>query len=91
MAGKRQAQPKVVELVNLFVTMANTINERGQITGMGTVLSGPHVGEIHAFLATPVEEREDRSVADVATTHLKLPANVGKQLLQRLGRSRFDQ
>jgi probable HAF family extracellular repeat protein len=76
---------------NLFVTMANTINERGQITGMGTVLSGPHVGEIHAFLATPVEEREDRSVADVATTHPKLSANVGKQLLQRLGRSRFDQ
>ena len=76
---------------NLFVTMANTINERGQITGMGTVLSGPRVGEIHAFLATPVEEREDRSVADVATTHPKLPANVGKQLLQRLGRNRFDQ
>jgi hypothetical protein len=35
--------------------MANKINERGQISGMATVLSGPHAGDIHAFLATPVE------------------------------------
>ena len=76
---------------NLLPTMANQINERGQIVGMATVLSGPHEGETHAFLATPVEEREDRSVADVATTHPKLPASVGKQLLQKLGRGRFDQ
>ena len=39
---------------NLLPTMANQINERGQIVGMGTVLSGPHKGETHAFLATPV-------------------------------------
>jgi probable HAF family extracellular repeat protein len=38
---------------NLFATMANQINERGQIVGMATVLSGPHAGETHAFLATP--------------------------------------
>jgi probable HAF family extracellular repeat protein len=76
---------------NLFATMANTINERGQITGMATVLSGPHAGEIHAFLATPVDERIDKSIADVATTQPKLPANVGKELLQRFGRGRFDQ
>jgi probable HAF family extracellular repeat protein len=78
---------------NLFVTMANTINERGQITGMATVLSGPHAGQIHAFLATPVDERIDKSIADVAPTHPKpnLPANVGKQLLQRFGPGRFDQ
>ena len=76
---------------NLFATMANTINERGQITGMATVLSGPHAGEIHAFLATPVDERIDKSIADVATTQPKLPANVGKQLLQRFGPRRFDQ
>jgi probable HAF family extracellular repeat protein len=78
---------------NLFPTMANQINERGQIVGMATVLSGPHEGETHAFLATPVEDREGRSVADVAPGHPKsnLPANVGKQLLQRLlGRGRFD-
>jgi len=39
---------------NLFVTMANKVNERGQISGMATVLTGPHAGDIHAFLATPV-------------------------------------
>jgi probable HAF family extracellular repeat protein len=70
---------------NLFATMANKINERGQISGMATVLSGPHAGDIHAFLATPVNERIDRSVADVAPTHPKsnLLANVNKQLLRK--------
>jgi probable HAF family extracellular repeat protein len=76
---------------NLYPTMANQINERGQIVGMATVLSGPHTGETHAFLATPVDERMDKSVADVATTQPKLPANVGRQLLQKLGRGRFEQ
>ena len=76
---------------NLYPTMANQINERGQIVGMATVLSGPHEGETHAFLATPVDERIDKSIADVATTQPKLPANVGRQLLQKLGRGRFDQ
>jgi probable HAF family extracellular repeat protein len=70
---------------NLFPVMGNKINERGQISGMAIVLSGPHAGEIHAFLATPVNERIDRSVADVAPTHPKsnLPANLNKQLLRR--------
>ena len=78
---------------NLLPTMANQINERGQIVGMATVLSGPHEGETHAFLATPVKEREGRSAADVALGHPKSnsPANVGKQLLHKLGRGRFDQ
>jgi probable HAF family extracellular repeat protein len=78
---------------NLYPTMANQINERGQIVGMATVLSGPHTGETHAFLATPVDERIDKSIADVAPTHPKsnLPANVRKQLLQRFGLGRFDQ
>jgi probable HAF family extracellular repeat protein len=40
---------------NLRATMANKINERGQISGMGTVLSGPDMGKLHAFLATPVD------------------------------------
>ena len=76
---------------NLFATMANKINERGQISGMATVLSGPHAGEIHAFLATPVNASIGTSVADVVRTRPKsnLPANVGKQLLQRLGLGRF--
>jgi probable HAF family extracellular repeat protein len=41
---------------NLFPTMANKINDRGQISGMATVKSGPDEGKLHAFLATPVNE-----------------------------------
>ena len=76
---------------NLFALMANKINERGQISGMATVLSGPHAGDIHAFLATPVNASLGPSVAEVAITHPKtaLPANVRKQLLQRFGLGRF--
>jgi hypothetical protein len=72
--------------------MANEINDRGQISGMATVLSGPHAGDIHAFLAIPVNASAGTSVADVARTHPKiaLPANVGKQLLQRSGLGRFE-
>jgi probable HAF family extracellular repeat protein len=77
---------------NLYATMVNVINERGQISGMATVLSGPHAGDTHAFLATPVNASVGTSVADVARTRPKstLPANVGRQLLQRfrLGRER---
>jgi probable HAF family extracellular repeat protein len=40
---------------NLHATMANKINNRGQISGMGTVKSGPDMGKVHAFLATPVD------------------------------------
>jgi probable HAF family extracellular repeat protein len=77
---------------NLFPVMGNKINERGQISGMAIVMSGPHKGDIHAFLATPVNERVGTSVADVAPTHPKanLPANVNKQLLQRFGLGRFQ-
>jgi probable HAF family extracellular repeat protein len=72
---------------NLYATMANKINERGQISGMATVLSGPDAGNIHAFLATPVNTSIDRSMADVARTHPRttLPANIGNQLLRRFG------
>lgn len=78
---------------NLVPTMANKINDRGQISGMAIVLSGPHTGDIHAFLATPVNASIGRSVADVAPAHPKsnLPANVGKQLLQRLRLGPFAQ
>lgn len=74
---------------NLFVINASNINERGQISGMATVQSGPHMGDIHAFLATPVEGRVGRSVADVATTQPKLPASDGERLLQGFGHCRF--
>lgn len=78
---------------NLYATMANKINTRGQISGMATVLSGPDAGKIHAFLATPVNASIGQSVADAAAiSYAKptLPASIGKQLLGRLGLGRFD-
>jgi len=51
--------PKETNL-HLHATMANKINDRGQISGMATVLSGPDTGKIHAFLATPVNESVGR-------------------------------
>ena len=78
---------------NLLATMANKINESGQISGMAIVLTGPDAGNIHAFLATPVDEPVGLSIADVAPTHPKssLPANTGKLLLQRFGPHTFGQ
>lgn len=76
---------------NLFVTMANEINDRGQISGMAIVLSGPDAGKIHAFLATPVRQSIGRSVAEVvpARPNFDLPANLGQHHLQRFGLIRF--
>ena len=53
---------------NLFIIAASNINERGQVSGMATVMSGPGEGKIHAILLTPVDERIGESVADVART-----------------------
>jgi probable HAF family extracellular repeat protein len=76
---------------NLFAVMANKINERGQISGMAKVLSGPDAGNIHAFLATPVRQSMGKSVADVAPTRPKssVPANASKQLSPRFGLLHF--
>jgi probable HAF family extracellular repeat protein len=76
---------------NLFAVMANKINERGQISGMAIVLSGPNTGNIHAFLATPARQSMGRSVAEVAPTQPKsnLPANVGEQRLPRFVLGQF--
>ena len=76
---------------NLYATMANKINESGQISGMAIVLGGPDAGNIHAFLATPVNGPVGLSVADVVHTHPQsnLPANVSKQPLQRFGLMHF--
>jgi hypothetical protein len=62
---------------NLFIVAASNINERGQISGMATVMSGPNEGKIHAILLTPTEGRIDESMADFARTHphSNLPAN----------------
>lgn len=76
---------------NLFPVMANKINDRGQISGMAIVMHGPHAQEIHAFLATPVNEKIGKSVADVAPTHPEsnLSAEANKQLLRKFGLVRF--
>jgi len=78
---------------NLRAVMANKINERGQISGMAIVQSGPDMGNIHAFVATPAYQSMGKSVADDEPTRPKsnLPAKVGNQLLQRLGLGRFEQ
>ena len=79
---------------NLLPTMANSINSAGQIAGMGTVLSGPHKGETHAFLATPIDaSMRGASVADVAPMYQgsNLPPTTAKLPLARkfkLGRFR---
>lgn len=77
---------------NLNVISASNINERGQISGMAKVIMGPHAGEIHAYLATPVDEDLGMSVADVVRTQPKmtLPANVGQQLSSRSGHCRIE-
>jgi probable HAF family extracellular repeat protein len=76
---------------NLFAVMANKINDRGQISGMAIVLSGPDAGNIHAFLATPANQSIGRSVADVVRTRpiSSSPANPGKQLSPRFGLMHF--
>jgi probable HAF family extracellular repeat protein len=77
---------------NLLVISASNINERGQISGMATVVKGPDAGNIHAYLATPVDASIGTSMADVARTLPKsnLPANVGNHTLQRFGIGRFE-
>jgi probable HAF family extracellular repeat protein len=77
---------------NLCAVMANKINERGQISGMAIVSSGPDAGNIHAFLATPAHQSMGRSVAEVAPTCPKsnLPANVSNQHLPRSVLGRFE-
>ncbi len=76
---------------NLFAVMANKINERGQISGMAIVRSGPEAGNIHAFLATPVNASVGTSIADVVHVRPKsnLPANASKLLFRRFGVGRF--
>jgi probable HAF family extracellular repeat protein len=56
---------------NLFATFAAKINNRGQIGGMAIVCSGPHQGEMHAFLATPVKQGMGESIAEADPTCLQ--------------------
>jgi probable HAF family extracellular repeat protein len=77
---------------NLFIIAASNINERGQISGMATVMSGPDEGKIHAILLTPVDERIGRSVADVARTRpgSNLLSNACSHHLPRFGPGRIE-
>jgi len=77
---------------NLFIISASNINERGQISGMATVQTGPHAGDIHAYLLTPVDGHIGASMADFARTHPQsiLRGNACSHLLQRLGPGRFE-
>ena len=67
---------------NLYVISASNINESGQIAGMAVEMAGPHAGNIvHSFLATPVDEDQGKTIADVVPTHPKITlpaANIGK-------------
>ncbi len=78
--------------INLFATMANKINERGQIGAMAIVRSGPDEGNVHAILLTPVNESIGRSVAEDEPTCPKsnVPANA-HPLVQRLRLGRIGQ
>jgi probable HAF family extracellular repeat protein len=77
---------------NLFATMANKINERGQIGAMAIVRSGPDEGNIHAILLTPVNESIGRSVAEEVPTRPQTNFSVSpNQILQRLRLGRAGQ
>ena len=77
---------------NLFIIAASNINERGQISGMATVVTGPDAGNIHAILLTPVDRRIGESMADFARTHPDsiLHANVCGHHLQRFGLGQIE-
>src|ERR1700733_5925855 len=67
---------------NLYVISASNINESGQIAGMAVEMAGQNAGTIvHSFLATPVNEDQGKTVADVVGTLPKITvpaANVSK-------------
>jgi len=78
---------------NLYIIAASNINERGQISGMASVMSGPDEGKIHAILLTPVDERIDESVADVARTRpgSMVPAGACSHHLPKFVPGQLDQ
>jgi probable HAF family extracellular repeat protein len=77
---------------NLLIVAASNINERGQISGMAQVISGPDAGKIHAILLTPSNEPIGRSVADVVRKRPGsiLPANACGHHTQRFGLGRIE-
>jgi probable HAF family extracellular repeat protein len=83
----------VPEEANLFIIAASNINERGQISGMAQVLTGPNAGKIHAILLTPSNERVGKSVADVARTRpgFNSPSNACSHHLPSFALGRIGQ
>jgi probable HAF family extracellular repeat protein len=77
---------------NLFIIAGSNINERGQISGMATVVTGPDTGNIHAILLTPIDGRIGESMADFARTHPDsiLAANARNHSSQRFGPGRLQ-
>jgi probable HAF family extracellular repeat protein len=78
---------------NLSIISASNINERGEISGMASVASGPNAGEIHAYLLTPTNAKIGSSMADFIGSHphATLHGNACNHFLQRFGRGGFDQ
>ena len=78
---------------NLYIIAASNINERGQISGMATVLTGADANKIHAILLTPVREEIGESAADFARTHphSTVPANACSLHSLRFGPGRLPQ
>jgi len=74
---------------NLLIIAASNINERGQISGMAQVQTGPNAGKIHAILLTPVNERIDRSAAEFERAHpdSNMHGNACHHVRQGIGRN----
>ncbi len=77
---------------NLFIISASNVNERGQISGMATVQTGPHAGDIHSYLLIPADGRIGASMADFARTHPNsiLHGNACSHSFQRSGPGRSE-
>ena len=74
---------------NLLIIAASNINQRGQISGMAEVQTGPNAHKIHAILLTPVNERIGRSAADFERTRpdSMMHGNACNHVRQGIGRS----
>jgi probable HAF family extracellular repeat protein len=82
----------IPENSGLYIISASNINDRGQISGMATVVGGPYNGEIHAYLLNPVGGWDGASMADFARTHPQavLRANACNHSTQKFGPGRFQ-
>lgn len=68
----------------LYLLFAPGINSLGEIVGAGLVMTGPQAGEIHAFLAIPVNGGSAR-----VSPKLNLPQSVRNELRKTLSFGKF--